>query len=949
MNKAHSNIDWKNHPSMETPINEQNLNNMDKSIDLIDDRVIALDTTKFNVADAQGLVKSLTFNRVNGVFTVTYFDGSAATIDTMLEKLAVNFDFDEANQQLIIILDDGTEKRVDLSAFIAPIEFIDSGTIAFQLLDNGKVSAIVKEGSIEEKHLRPNYLADVKVEVAKAEASAKSASDSADNAAYDAKLAQSYAVGGSGIREGEDDDNAKKYKELAETSATNAAASETAAGEKAAEAEASAEAAGKSEANVKESENNAKASEDNAKTSETNAATSAGTAENAAENAAKSADTASKKADEAADSATQSQNYATGATDSAKYYYEQTKHISQGGNGLVPMGSVYFDALPTEDIQTNAMYNIKDDFVSDERFVDGGGKFYGAGSNIFYTVDGLWDVLASSNVVGIKGDAETEYRQGFVNITAEDIGLTDVENADTVDGFHASDFLGNGTGYKYPKKSNVDLNTLTEEWHGTIANATNAPTGATMGFLHVALSAEGLASGIPQCTQIFIANVSDGTVTRTAVFARMGMIMDSNVSWSAWRNISDGGNADKLDGYDANNLPISTMQQEALDGKVSKSGDTVNGNLSVTGDLNALNIIYSRHLDGSTANGWSGELYLNYWRQGVIFLGNGGYKITDNGANYNGKSTYSNYLQSANYPTGHYAIQSYYDANINKFVLACINNNPDPARYDVMVDYATKSERDGNGKVIADTYLPSSGGTLRGDLYWGYSNGWRMQYYSSNYFYNRCGAFPGNLPGICMQAQSDGTSSSGGGNGYFNLMPVPDGKGFLGYQSSRWNQIFAINTSISTSDRRLKKDISYIGEDSEYDTSMPDEQLEQLILGIKPVVFRRTEGESGRPHHGLIAQDFEELMKQIGLSDHAGFIKSPKTKDVEIEKEVTKEDGTTETVKEVKQEEIEGEYIYGFRYEELITDVIRFAQIQKKKADEMEGRLERLERLVFAN
>lgn len=213
MQKAHRNIGWENFPSINTPINEQNLNKMDNAIDTIDDRVIALDTSKFNLSDAQGLIKSLTFNRSNGVFTVTYFNGSTVTIDTMLEKLAVNFDFDEDAQQLIITLDDGTEKRVDLSAFIKPIEFVDSGTIAWKLLDDGKVSAIVKEGSIEEKHLQPNYLADIKVESAKAEASAESSAQSAGEAEDSAKLAESHNHGGTGVREGEGTDNSKYWSE----------------------------------------------------------------------------------------------------------------------------------------------------------------------------------------------------------------------------------------------------------------------------------------------------------------------------------------------------------------------------------------------------------------------------------------------------------------------------------------------------------------------------------------------------------------------------------------------------------------------------------------------------------------------------------------------------------------------------------------------------------------
>lgn len=39
---------------------------------------------------------------------------------------------------------------------------------------------------------------------------------------YDAKLAQSYAIGGSGVREGEETDNAKAYKEAAEQAVVNA-------------------------------------------------------------------------------------------------------------------------------------------------------------------------------------------------------------------------------------------------------------------------------------------------------------------------------------------------------------------------------------------------------------------------------------------------------------------------------------------------------------------------------------------------------------------------------------------------------------------------------------------------------------------------------------------------------------------------------------------------------
>lgn len=223
MQKAFDSFVWENRPSDKTPLNESHLNRQNRAIDIIDDRVIVLDTTKFDKTDAQGLIKSLTLNPANGVFTITYYNGSTATIDTLLEKLAVNFDFDEATQRMIVYLSDGTEKYIDLSAFITPIEFIDSSTMDFQLLENGKVTAIVKEGSIEEKHLRPNYLADIKIESAKAESSRDAAAQSAENSNNYADLSKSYAVGTNGqVRPNDAEDNAKKYSEKSESNANTA-------------------------------------------------------------------------------------------------------------------------------------------------------------------------------------------------------------------------------------------------------------------------------------------------------------------------------------------------------------------------------------------------------------------------------------------------------------------------------------------------------------------------------------------------------------------------------------------------------------------------------------------------------------------------------------------------------------------------------------------------------
>lgn len=197
--KIYSREHWENFPSEKTAINRDRLNNIEGGIDAIDDRVCALDTTKVDLTKANELVKEILWDESKGTLTVVKMNGSKAVIDTKLEKLAVNFTYDPESQQLVITLDDGTAQNVDLSALITQYEFLDSDTIAFAIGSDGKVSAIVKEGSIEEKHLRPDYLADIKVESAKAVNSATNAKTSETNAAKSATDAKGSADRAQGI------------------------------------------------------------------------------------------------------------------------------------------------------------------------------------------------------------------------------------------------------------------------------------------------------------------------------------------------------------------------------------------------------------------------------------------------------------------------------------------------------------------------------------------------------------------------------------------------------------------------------------------------------------------------------------------------------------------------------------------------------------------------------
>ena len=215
-------------------------------------------------------IKSVSLNADTGVFTFTREDGSFATIDTVLEKVATNWSYDADTQSLVLTLADGTTQRVPLSAFITETEFQDSGQIAFSVSDH-KVTATVKAGGITDTMLSSALItqlqgyvldaADSAANAAQSETAAEGYKNTASQKASDAAaseanalqyrnaaegfkntasqkasdaaasqtaaeasktgaddaavLARSYAVGGTGTRAGEDTDNALYYKNQA--------------------------------------------------------------------------------------------------------------------------------------------------------------------------------------------------------------------------------------------------------------------------------------------------------------------------------------------------------------------------------------------------------------------------------------------------------------------------------------------------------------------------------------------------------------------------------------------------------------------------------------------------------------------------------------------------------------------------------------------------------------
>ena len=337
---------------------------------LVDDRYTKAEADALLGTNTNTLLANVALDGA-GVWTFTRKDGTTVVYDTKLEKIAVNFTLD--GDYLVLHHDDGTEDRVSLAAFRDHHQFADSDTVSWSWTgdeNNRTFTASVRANSITLEMLALDAVAKIEADVAAsgqnaaaaqdAKAQAQTAAETANMWAMDAEgtsyiaqdaadKSQSYAVGGTGTRTGEDTDNAKYYSTQAQTARTaaetakagsesaaqTAGQSKTAAQAAQSGAETARDAAQTSASAAKSSETNAKASETAAGTSERNAAASAQAASDSASaasesaSAAKTSETAAKtsetnaKASETA--AKTSETAAAGSAGSAKAEADRAK------------------------------------------------------------------------------------------------------------------------------------------------------------------------------------------------------------------------------------------------------------------------------------------------------------------------------------------------------------------------------------------------------------------------------------------------------------------------------------------------------------------------------------------------------------------------------------------------------------------------------------------------
>lgn len=210
MNKVYTRINWEDYPSENTDLDAYNLNQMDYAIDALDNRIISQDALKVDKSAINGNIADWTMEEATGVITITKYNGEKIIFDLNIEKIPVAFSMSD-DGIITMTTEDGTQFTADIGSMIPVLTFEDSATIAVSVTGTGKnktYSFSIKTGSVTDDMLQPNYLADIRVESANASAYAQSANAKS-------VLAESYAIGGTGTREGEDTDNAKYYMEQA--------------------------------------------------------------------------------------------------------------------------------------------------------------------------------------------------------------------------------------------------------------------------------------------------------------------------------------------------------------------------------------------------------------------------------------------------------------------------------------------------------------------------------------------------------------------------------------------------------------------------------------------------------------------------------------------------------------------------------------------------------------
>ena len=161
---------------------------------------------------------------------------------------------------------------------------------------------------------------------------------------------------------------------------------------------------------------------------------------------------------------------------------------------------------------------------------------------------------------------------------------------------------------------------------------------------------------------------------------------------------------------------------------------------------------------------------------------------------------------------------------------------------------------------------------------------------------------------------------------YHAFYPWTDDNRDLGYSGRRWDDIYATNSTIQTSDRNTKDNIT------DTDLGLP------FINKLTPKSYK-FKGKT-RTHYGLIAQDVETVLSDISkpTSGFAGFIKA----DVPVDY-YTQYDESIPEGKSIGDVKNAAHTTYGLRYSEFIAPLIKAVQELSTEVETLKTKVTALE------
>lgn len=166
---------------------------------------------------------------------------------------------------------------------------------------------------------------------------------------------------------------------------------------------------------------------------------------------------------------------------------------------------------------------------------------------------------------------------------------------------------------------------------------------------------------------------------------------------------------------------------------------------------------------------------------------------------------------------------------------------------------------DSDGMSVSYNSYVSSFGSYGASIQYG---GWTTEYLRNSIY---CQGSNSDISPLSWNTSNLNTSIGSGnetyiyngyGEGVFvsnndNFRPIHDNESWCGTDSGRWKGVYALNTTIQGSDRKLKDNIESL------------EFHKELIMSLEPITYMWKDGDHRRKRMGFVAQDVAEACKNI--------------------------------------------------------------------------------------